>query len=62
MCGGNDSVRLVLRRGAAWVVTGPLGHLYAGLADWLELLLRYLWARARGRDPWEEGQKAFRRR
>jgi hypothetical protein len=52
----------MLRRGAAWIVTGPLGHLYAGLADWLELLLRYLWARLRGRDPWEEGQKAFRRR
>jgi hypothetical protein len=32
-----------------------LGHLYAGVADWLELLVRYLWARARGRDPWAGG-------
>jgi hypothetical protein len=35
---------------AAWVVTGPLGHLYAGVADWLGVLVRY--ARARGR--WED--------
>jgi len=32
---------------AAWIVTGPLGHLYAGLADWAAILLRL--ARARGR-------------
>jgi hypothetical protein len=32
---------------AAWIVTGPLGHLYAGLADWATVLVRY--ARARGR-------------
>jgi hypothetical protein len=38
-------------RFAAWVVTGPLGHLCGGLADWLTLLSRYVWARARGRDP-----------
>jgi hypothetical protein len=31
---------------AAWIVTGPLGHLYAGVADWLALLVR--WARGRG--------------
>jgi hypothetical protein len=42
----------VLRRGrperaAAWVVTGPLGHLVAGLADWAVLLGRLAWARAR---------------
>jgi hypothetical protein len=30
---------------AAWLVTGPLGHLAAGIADWLELLAR--WALAR---------------
>jgi hypothetical protein len=36
---------------AAWVVTGPLGHLYGGAADWVALLARYLVARARGRDP-----------
>jgi hypothetical protein len=32
---------------AAAVVTGPLGHLYAGLADWAVLLARLAWARAR---------------
>ncbi len=32
---------------AAWVVTGPVGHLYAGVADWSGILVRY--ARARGR-------------
>jgi hypothetical protein len=37
-------------RAAARIVTGPVGHLVAGLADWVELLARYLWARARGRD------------
>ena len=31
----------------AWVLTGPIGHLYAGLADWLGVLIRYV--RARGR-------------
>jgi hypothetical protein len=35
---------------AAWVLTGPVGHLYAGVADWLGVLVRYV--RARGR--WEE--------
>jgi hypothetical protein len=39
------------RRFAAWIVTGPLGHLYGGVADWTALLARYAWARARGRDP-----------
>jgi len=39
-------------RFAAWLVTGPLGHLAGGFLDWLELLGGYLWARARGRDPW----------
>lgn len=32
---------------AAWIVTGPIGHLYAGVADWAAVLSRYL--RARGR-------------
>jgi hypothetical protein len=36
---------------AAWVVTGPAGHLWGGVADWLELLARYAWARAHGREP-----------
>ncbi len=35
-------------RAAAWVVTGPPGHLWGGLADWVTLLARYAWARARG--------------
>ena len=35
---------------AAWVLTGPLGHLYAGVADWAGILLRFV--RARGR--WED--------
>jgi len=44
--------RLPLRvRAAAWLVTGPLGHLWAGAADWASLLVRYWWARARGREP-----------
>lgn len=28
-------------RVAAWYVTGPLGHLVAGIADWVQLLGRY---------------------
>ena len=38
-------------RAAAWLVTGPAGHLYGGVADWATLLTRSLWFRARGRDP-----------
>ena len=38
----------------AWLYTGPVGHLVAGLADWAELLARYALARARGRDPWAQ--------
>jgi hypothetical protein len=34
-------------RFAAWLYTGPAGHLYAGVADWAELLARYGWARLR---------------
>jgi hypothetical protein len=37
---------------AAWLVTGPLGHLAGGLLDLGALLARVAWARARGRDPW----------
>jgi hypothetical protein len=33
---------------AAWIVTGPLGHLYAGVVDWVVVLARA--ARARVRD------------
>jgi hypothetical protein len=35
----------------AWLYTGPLGHLAAGIADWVELLARYARARARKRLP-----------
>jgi hypothetical protein len=40
-------------RAAAWYYTGPLGHLVGGVADWAQMLSRYLWARLRGRDPWD---------
>jgi hypothetical protein len=35
-------------RAAAWLVTGPAGHLASGLADWAVLLWRVAAARARG--------------
>jgi hypothetical protein len=28
-------------RFVAWLYTGPLGHLAAGVADWVELLARH---------------------
>jgi hypothetical protein len=34
---------------AAWLVTGPLGHLWSVLVDVAVLLARYGWARVRGR-------------
>jgi len=46
---GDDSVGFVLRRRprfAAWLYTGPVGHLYAGVADAAQLLTRYWWAKA----------------
>jgi hypothetical protein len=30
---------------SAWLYTGPLGHLTAGVLDWVALLVRYLRAR-----------------
>jgi hypothetical protein len=30
----------VITRVAAWLYTGPLGHLAAGVADWIVLLVR----------------------
>jgi hypothetical protein len=33
----------------AWLYTGPLGHLAAGVVDWFELLARYALSRARDR-------------
>jgi hypothetical protein len=38
------------RRIAARIVTGPAGHLVAAVADWAQLLARYAWARARGKE------------
>ena len=32
---------------AAWIATGPLGHLYAGVVDWVEAIVR--WRRERRR-------------
>jgi hypothetical protein len=44
----------VLRRPAseklqAWIVTGPLGHLWSSLTDMILIWVRYLAHRARGR-------------
>jgi hypothetical protein len=39
------------RRLQAWVLTGPLGHLYGGVADICGALAGYWWARVRDRDP-----------
>src|SRR5215204_839363 len=47
MGGPHDTVARVLTRFAAWLVTGPFGHLCAGVADWAELLARGLWSRLR---------------
>jgi hypothetical protein len=42
--------RLPLRtRALAWIYTGPLGHLYGGLADWAALLGRLALTRVRTR-------------
>jgi hypothetical protein len=40
----------VRTRIAAWPVTGPLGHFYSAVVDWVDLLARYWWARAHGRE------------
>jgi hypothetical protein len=34
------------RRFAAWAVTGPLGHLAAGVADWAVALWRHVLKRS----------------
>jgi hypothetical protein len=36
-------------RALAWLYTGPLGHLYGGVADWAVLLWRLALARVRSR-------------
>jgi hypothetical protein len=41
--------RTPARRLAAWLVTGPVGHLYGGVADVAAWVLRRQWARIRGR-------------
>lgn len=47
-----DTGALPIRtRAAAWIVTGPLGHLYGGAVDWAVLVARLSWARVRGKDP-----------
>jgi hypothetical protein len=34
-------------RALTWAVTGPVGHLVAGVLDWIELLIRLAADRAR---------------
>ena len=34
-------------RAAAWIVTGPLGHLWSVLADLVVLFARYGWSRVK---------------
>jgi hypothetical protein len=34
---------------AAWIATGPVGHLVAGVLDWIGAVARYARARARAR-------------
>jgi hypothetical protein len=36
---------------AAWLVTGPAGHLWSAAADIVVLWVRYGWARATRRTP-----------
>jgi hypothetical protein len=38
-----------LDRLRAWLLTGPIGHLVAGVADWVELLARWQFSRMRAR-------------
>ena len=44
-------------RAWAWVVTGPVGHLWGGVADWTALFARLAWRRmvARARAPVRSG-------
>lgn len=43
-------MRLTARdRALTWLVTGPLGHLAAGVVDWIELMSRWQFGRLRGR-------------
>jgi drug/metabolite transporter superfamily protein YnfA len=38
-----------MRRLAAWYLTGPIGHLVAGVADVAGMFARWQWSRARAR-------------
>jgi hypothetical protein len=38
-----------VQRLAGWLYTGPLGHLYGGVADWLGLFTDYARSRAQKR-------------
>ena len=42
-------MRRIASQTASRLYTGPLGHLYGGVADWAEMLGRHLWARAAAR-------------
>jgi hypothetical protein len=44
-------------RAAAWIVTGPIGHLWSVLADLAVLFSRYGWRRLAG-----AGSRSSRRR
>lgn len=39
----------MLERFAAWLVTGPIGFLAAGVIDWVVVVRKIAWARVRGR-------------
>jgi hypothetical protein len=41
--------RALTERFVAWIYTGPLGHLWGGVADISEMWLRWMWSRARAR-------------
>jgi hypothetical protein len=54
----NSAYRQTMRRprpphvtAAAWILTGPVGHLYGGVVDWAQVLCRYARARLRGERP-----------
>ncbi|GAC1436603.1 MAG: hypothetical protein NVSMB51_08320 [Solirubrobacteraceae bacterium] len=40
-------VSQLLSRPLSWAICGPLGHLAGGIYDWLMLLTRFAWAKAR---------------
>lgn len=43
---------------AAWIVTGPIGHLYGGVADWIEVAAKLSWGRV---DPRRRQERRRRR-